>query len=55
MRSALFGSAHADPNVELIGDALNEIRGALKFKRGSAYLVRQGRSRLIMEPAEVER
>ena len=52
---AAHGSADADPNVERIRGALNEIRGTLKFKRGSAYLVRQGRGRLIVEPAEVER
>ena len=52
---AAHGGASADPNVELIGGALNEIRGSLKFKRGSAYLVRQGRGRLIVEPAEAER
>ena len=54
-RAAHEVGADADPNIERIRGALNEIRDTLKFKRGGAYLVRQGRGRLIVEPAEVEK
>ena len=50
----LHNSSDEDHNVVLIGDTLNEVRDRLKFPRGGAYLVRQGRGRVIVEPAHVE-
>ncbi len=44
----------ADANVELMTDALAAIRDQLKFSRGGSYLVRQGRGRVIVEPALLE-
>ena len=47
----LHGAKDEDQNVELIGDALNDIRDRLKFPRGGAYIIKQGRGRVIVEPA----
>ncbi len=51
----LHSAKDADQNLELIGDALNDIRDSLKFPRGGAYIVKQGRGRVIVEPAWVQK
>ena len=38
-----------DPNLELIGEALNPLMDKLRIPRGSAYAVRRGRGRFIVE------
>lgn len=44
----------ADPNVELIENALSPLVGKMRFPRGSAYAIRRGRGRFIVEPVDLE-
>lgn len=44
------GGAQADPNVEIMEQALNPLVSKLKFPRGQHYTVRRGRGRVIIEP-----
>ena len=39
----------ADPTAERIAGALDPIVGELRFPRGSSYVVRRGRGRVIVE------
>lgn len=49
------GAQEVDPNVEIIEKALNPLADKLRFPRGSAYAVRRGRGRFIVEPVELKR
>lgn len=42
-----------DHNVEIMTDALNSVRDQLRFPRGGAYIVKQGRGSVLVEPAEI--
>jgi len=43
-----------DPNVELIAAALDSVIDKVRIPRGSAYAVRRGRGRFIVEPIELK-
>jgi len=43
-----------DPNVELIAAALDPLIDKVRIPRGSAYAVRRGRGRFIVEPIELK-
>ena len=43
-----------DPNVELIAAALEPLMEQVRIPRGSAYAVRRGRGRFIVEPIELK-
>ncbi len=42
-----------DPNIELIESALNPLIQKIRIQRGSAYAIRRGRGRFIIEPIEL--
>lgn len=44
----------ADPNIELIEKALHPLIKKVRIPRGSAYAVRRGRGRFIVEPVELK-
>jgi len=46
--------AAEDPNVELIATALEPLMDSLRIPRGSAYAIRRGRGRFIVEPIELK-
>ncbi len=54
LRTQDFSSPDSDPNIELIADTLGSVRDSLRIPRGAAYLVKQGRGRLIVETVAVE-
>ena len=54
LRTQDFSEPDADPNIELIADTLGSVRDSLRIPRGAAYLVKQGRGRLIVEAVAVE-
>lgn len=41
-----------DPNVEIIEKALQQHLKKLKFRRGTSYVLRRGKGRIIVEPIE---
>lgn len=43
-----------DPNVELIAGALDPLIDKVRIPRGTAYAVRRGRGRFIIEPIELK-
>ena len=43
------GGQDADPNVEVIEDALTKVIDKLRFPRGGGYAIRRGRGRIIVE------
>ena len=45
----------ADHNVAVIERALSRVRGQLRFPRGAGYVVRQGKGRVIVEPATIRK
>ena len=48
------GDAASDPNVEMLENALTPLLGKLRIPRGSAYAVRRGRGRIIVEPVSIK-
>ena len=46
--------AARDPNIEHIEKALTPLIDKVRFPRGSAYAVRRGRGRFIVEPIELK-
>ena len=48
------GNSTEDPNIELLEKALNPLLDEVKIPRGSAYAVRRGRGRFIVEPIELK-
>jgi hypothetical protein len=48
------GAQPSDPNAELIEKALNPLIKKVRIPRGSAYAVRRGRGRFIVEPVELK-
>ncbi len=48
------GEATSDPNVEMLESALTPLLGKLRIPRGSAYAVRRGRGRIIVEPVNLK-
>ena len=46
------GGPAADPTAERIAAALDPIADQLRFPRGSSYVVRRGRGRVIVERVE---
>lgn len=44
----------SDPNLALIESALNPLIKKIRIQRGSAYAIRRGRGRFIIEPIEVK-
>ena len=47
------GRENSDPNVELFEEALNPLIDKVRIQRGSAYAIRRGRGRFIVEPIEL--
>lgn len=47
------GEADSDPNIELIENALLPLMEKMRIPRGSAYAVRRGRGRFIVEPVDL--
>ena len=47
------GEADTDPNIELIEAALLPLMEKMRIPRGSAYAVRRGRGRFIVEPVDL--
>ena len=47
------GTAHEDRNVMLIQEALEPLVDKVRIPRGSAYAIRRGRGRFIVEPVEL--
>ncbi len=45
----------ADHNVAVITRALSRVRNQLKFPRGGGYIVRQGKGRVVVEPAAIRK
>lgn len=43
-----------DPNIEAIEKALNPLIKKVRIQRGSAYAIRRGRGRFIVEPIELK-
>ena len=54
LRTQDLSGPDVDPNIELIADTLGDVRDSLRIPRGVAYLVKQGRGRLIVETVAVE-
>ncbi len=54
LRTQDLSGPDVDPNIELIADTLGSVRDSLRIPRGVAYLVKQGRGRLIVETVAVE-
>jgi hypothetical protein len=48
------GDASNDPNIEKFEEALNPLVNEVRIPRGSAYAVRRGRGRFIVEPIELK-
>ena len=46
--------ASDDPNVEVIASALEPLMDSLRIPRGTAYAVRRGRGRFIVEAIELK-
>ena len=46
--------AAEDPNIEIISSALDPLMDSLRIPRGTAYAVRRGRGRFIVEPIEMK-
>jgi len=44
----------SDPNIALIENALNPLIKKIRIPRGSAYAVRRGRGRMIVEPVSLK-
>ena len=42
-----------DHNIEVIAKAVSRIRSQLRFQRGCAYILRQGKGRVIVEAAAI--
>lgn len=53
---AAQGNSHniEDPNIQMIEKALNPLIKKVRIPRGSAYAVRRGRGRFIVEPVELK-
>lgn len=45
---------NVDPNIEVIENALNPLIDKVRIQRGSAYAIRRGRGRFIVEPIELK-
>lgn len=43
-----------DPNIEVIENALSPLIDKVRIQRGSAYAIRRGRGRFIVEPIELK-
>ena len=43
-----------DPNLKLIEETLHPLMNKLRIPRGSAYAIRRGRGRFIVEPIELD-
>lgn len=48
------GSGVNDPNIEKFEEALSPLVDKVRIPRGSAYAVRRGRGRFIVEPIELK-
>lgn len=48
------GAEPDDPNIAAIENALNPLIKKIRIARGSAYAVRRGRGRFIVEPVDLE-
>ncbi|MCG8592972.1 MAG: hypothetical protein MI785_01170 [Kiloniellales bacterium] len=48
------GNGVADPNIELIENALSPLMDKVRIPRGAAYAVRRGRGRFIVEPVDLK-
>ncbi len=44
----------SDPNIALIEDALNPLIKKISISRGSAYAIRRGRGRFIIEAVDLK-
>ena len=55
LRTQDLDELDADPNIELIADTLVTVRDQLRIPRGTGYLVKQGRGRLVVEMVEVRK
>ena len=51
---AAKGNDNTDPNVEMFEEALNPLIDKVRIQRGSAYAIRRGRGRFIVEPIELK-
>ncbi|MEQ9245792.1 MAG: hypothetical protein RLO21_07375 [Nitratireductor sp.] len=48
------GEGDNDPNIEAIERALDPLAEKLRIPRGTAYAIRRGRGRFIVEPVELK-